>query len=209
MKKIAITQRLVENELYSETRDALDIRWAVFFAEIGALPVILPSSYDFRRYFKEIGISGIVFTGGNDLYTVSGTPLSLQRDTFEKSLLQFAIEDRLPVLGICRGMQLIAEHFGATLQRVEGHAARNHELVTTTGCKYFAWSGSRELVNSYHAYVVATLPECFRVAASTADGDIEAIEHNSLDIMAQMWHPEREMPFKSVDIALFKRFFDL
>ncbi len=209
MKKIAFTQRLIENEAYPETRDALDIRWAALCAEIGVLPVILPSMYDFRAYFSGLAISGIVFTGGNDLYSVSQSPLSLQRDIFEKSLLQFALENSLPVLGICRGMQLIAEYFGATIQRVEGHAAIGHELITTIDCNCFAWSGSRETVNSYHSYAVATLPECLRAVASSANGIVEAIEHVSLPIAAQMWHPERVAPFDSDDKALFKRLFSL
>lgn len=209
MKKIAFTQRLVENESYPETRDALDVRWAEFCAELGVLPVPLPSSYDFSGYFKEIEISGIVFTGGNDLYSVSQSPLSLQRDIFEKSLLQYAIVNGLPALGICRGMQLIAEFFGATLQRVAGHTGSRHDLIPDTSCKYFAWSELPETANSYHSYTVEALPECLRVAATSKDGLIEAIEHNSLPIAAQMWHPERERPFKTQDIALFKRLFNL
>lgn len=209
MKKIAFTQRLIENETYPEMRDALDVRWAEFCAELGVLPVLLPSAYDFRVYFKEFDISGVVFTGGNDLYSVSQSSLSLKRDAFEKALLYFALENSIPVLGICRGMQLIAEYFGATLRNVEGHTAARHELILTTESSYFIWPGSQEAVNSYHTYIVAGLPECLRVAALSKNGSVEALEHICLPVVAQMWHPEREAPFKSHDLALFKRLFNL
>lgn len=208
MKKIAITQRLIENDTYPETRDALDIHWGEFCTQLGVLPVILPSTYDFRQYFKAMDISGVVFTGGNDLYSVSQSPLSLKRDVFEKSLLQYSIEHCLPVLGVCRGMQLVAEYFGAALQRVEGHTATKHELITTES-KYFVWSGSDKSVNSYHSFGVIALPECLRATALSKDGTIEAIEHIDLPLVAKMWHPERETPFKSDDIALFKKLFNV
>lgn len=209
MKKIALTQRLIQNDTYPETRDALDIRWAEFCVALNVLPVILPSSFDFRLYFKAQDISGIVFTGGNDLYSVSKSTMSLQRDTFEKSLLQFAIENNVPVLGVCRGMQLIAEHFGASLQHVEGHAGTTHEITMLEGCTCFTSATLRQSVNSFHSYAVAALPPSIRAIASSADGVVEAMEHVRLPIAALMWHPEREAPFVIEDVELFRQLFKL
>lgn len=207
MKKIAFTQRLIENEGYSETRDALDIRWAELCAELCMLPMILPSSYNFREYFKEIEISGIVLTGGNDLYSLSQDPLSLQRDRFEKSLLQYAIEHRIPVMGICRGMQIIAEYFGAALYPVEGHSAKKHEIIASENCRYHERSSSADLVNSYHCHAISSLPDCLHAVAAGKDGVIEAIEHTIFPIAAQMWHPERERPFKPADLTTLRNLF--
>lgn len=204
---IAITQRLVENDPYPETRDALDLRWAKFFKAIDVLPIILPTEYDFTNYFREISISGIVLTGGNDLSTVSQSPLSRKRDSFEKALLGFAVEHGMPVLGICRGMQLIAEYFGGTIQRVEGHSGTRHNLIPQKKGRLFNTKNIPKEVNSYHRYAVTELPDCLHTVATDEEGVIEALEHTILPVAAHMWHPEREAPFNPSDLDLAQRLF--
>ena len=111
MKKIAITQRLVVNESYYESREALDIRWGMLFKELGFLPIVLPTEYDFEIFFEALDIDGICITGGNDLNTLNPNELSKKRDEFEKRLIQLGINKNIPVFGICRGMQIIADFF--------------------------------------------------------------------------------------------------
>lgn len=209
MKKIAFTQRLIENEAYPELREALDVRWAGLCTELKVLPVVLPTTYDFIAYFEEFAPDGIVLTGGNDLATLSPSPASLMRDRFEKSLLAFAIEHRIPVMGICRGMQLIADFFGATLQEVKGHSSTRHRIIRSSGSTYFSWMQAPHTVNSYHRYAVSALPECLRPVAMSEDSVIEALEHVTLPIAAQMWHPEREFPLCRDDLATMSILFGL
>ena len=209
MKKVAITQRRVENESYPEIRDALDVRWADYCRELGILPVVLPTEYDALKYFDEFEISGIILTGGNDLSSVNPSPLSLKRDNFETSLVHYAVENSIPVLGICRGMQLIAEYFGGTIQRIEGHSGVRHGIVPRRNSRIFIGDSLPETVNSYHGYAVAKLPDCLHIVASDDTGVIEAFEHISLPVAAQMWHPERETPFNPCDLELAQQLFKL
>lgn len=209
MKKIAFTQRLIEAESYRETRDALDIRWAELCTTLHVLPVILPSSYDVSCYFNEFEIAGIILTGGNDLASVLHSTLSLKRDAFEKSVLHYAIEHHIPVFGVCRGMQLIAEYFGAAIQRVENHISTRHKMVSREYSRYFDLGSSPETVNSYHGYAVSALPECLYAVATDDAGIIEAFEHINLPLAAQMWHPERETPFKHTDLVTLRKLFGL
>lgn len=209
MKKIAFTQRLIENESYPETRDALDVRWARFCSNLGVLPMLLPTEYDFLRYFAEFEISGIIFTGGNDLSSANASPLSARRDAFETSLLDYALCHTIPILGICRGMQLIATHFGARIQTISSHSASRHEVSVHKGCRYYECYAGHTEVNSYHTYRVESLPDCLQPVAICSDNSIEALQHTALPIEAIMWHPEREMPFHPSDILLAQQLFKL
>lgn len=209
MKKIAFTQRLIEAEAYRETRDALDVQWAKFCCDLGVLPVLLPTEYDFTRYFEEFEIAGIVFTGGNDLSSLNQSPLSKRRDAFETSLLDYAISHTIPVLGVCRGMQFIAAYFGASLQTIPSHASTRHGITVHEGCRYYNCYAGHEEINSYHCFRVTSLPDSLRTVATSDDGTIEALQHIELPIEAHMWHPEREMPFIPSDIMLAQQLFKL
>lgn len=204
---IALTQRLVKNESYHEVRDALDIRWGALFAEIGCLPIVLPTEYDFRRYFEACAIEGVLLTGGNDLGSLSDDGLSLKRDAFEKEIIRYAIENNIPIYGVCRGMQIIADYFGAQFAPVEGHAGSRHRLQVSERSKYAREMRKLGDVNSYHRYAVSSLPKGFLLAATSGDGVVEAIEHETMAIFAQMWHCERETPPRPEDMAILRKFF--
>jgi len=115
MKKIAITQNIIINESYKETREALDIKWGLLFQKLGFLPIILPIDYDFKSYFDSLHLDGILLTGGNDLSIINPNIESIKRDIFEKSLIKYAIEHNIPIFGVCRGMQIMAEYFSQLL----------------------------------------------------------------------------------------------
>ena len=209
MKKIAITQRLVENDTYLEVRDALDVRWAEYCKELGAMPILLPSRYDYLPYFEELDIAGIILTGGNDLSLVSPSKFSQNRDAYEISLLDFVVQQEVPVLGVCRGMQLIAAYFGANLEEVNGHVSTRHQISIMPDCRYYDCYSGQSTVNSYHNNRVVSLPDSLRIVATADDGTVEALQHTSLPIEGQMWHPEREFKFHRNDILLAQQLFQL
>ena len=128
MKKIAITQRLISNDSYYEVREALDIRWAKLFKELNYIPIVLPLYIDFEDYFKHVPIEGIFLTGGNDLNSIGSNKLSKLRDDFELKLIKYGIKNNIPIYGVCRGMQLIAEYFGCTIKLIQNHVGTKHEL---------------------------------------------------------------------------------
>lgn len=120
------------------------------------------------------------------------------RDAFEIALLDAAVSADLPVLGICRGPQLINIAAGGTLhQHLPEHAATDgppdatpHTVITTEGSQLRQMYGPEVAVNSLHHQAVDELGDGYVATAHSPDGIIEGIEHTELPILAVQWHPE-------------------
>lgn len=208
MKKITITQRLIKNNGYYEIRDTLDVRWAKLCEKLNYIPVLLPTCYDFKPYFRSLKIGGIILTGGNDLSLLSpDDELSGKRDAFEKKLIRFGIQKKIPIIGVCRGMQIIADYFHGGFKKVLNHTGTKHKLTVSDLSKYKDILKKFTSVNSYHNYGIKNLSADFVISAKSEDGIIEAIEHKKYRIFGQMWHPERENPFRETDLNLIKKLF--
>lgn len=208
MKKIAITQRLLENETYYEIREALDINYCKLIKACGFLPIVLPYEVDFEKYFKELSIDGVLLTGGNDLDNCNSNKLSKKRDRYEKKLLKYCILNNIPVFGICRGMQLIAQYFGSSFKKVDEEINSRHELIVNNNSKYSNYLNSIKEINSYHNYSIDNLSDSLIISASKDNKNIKAIEHKEFKIFGQMWHSEREQLFRESEIRLIQDFFN-
>ncbi len=120
------------------------------------------------------------------------------RDAFELALLNAAVADGLPVLGICRGPQLINIAAGGTLhQHLPAHAATDgtpdatpHIVTTTPNSQLRQMYGTELAVNSLHHQAVDQLGDGYIATAHSPDGIIEGIEHTELPILGVQWHPE-------------------
>lgn len=207
MKKIAITQRLYINENYFELRETLDTQWGAICSELNFLPIILPIEKDFMEYFDAIKIDGIILTGGNDLNSLNKDSVSLKRDIFEKKLIKYSVENKIPIFGVCRGMQIIGEYFGASFKKVQNETGIRHNLKVNDQSKYFNELKKLRNVNSFHNYAIDVLPENFLISATSENGIIKSIEHCNHKIFCQMWHSEREERFDKNQIDLIKSFF--
>lgn len=208
MKTILVTQRLANNDSYYEQREMLDLRWGTLFEKSNLLPIVLPTEFDFKKYFHSLSIDGVLFTGGNDLFSLFENELSQKRDIFEKQLLEYAIEKRIPIFGVCRGMQLIAEYFGSTFKKVEGQVAITHRLKINKMSKFLPLLEKLDKVNSFHNYGIDSIGDGLIISATNEEGIIKAIEHKELKIFGQMWHSEREYPLNENELNLIKDFFD-
>ena len=193
MKVVAVSQRVKDYPDRNERLDALDQRLTEFLLAAGFLPIPVPNSLFaertggeiFERWIARSAPQAIVLSGGNDVGSCRS------RDLTENSLLDYAERNQLAVLGICRGMQMIGVRAGVELRAVAGHVRTRHAV-------------SGELVrdvNSYHNLALAACPAGFDVLARSADGEIEAIRHQTLPWEGWMWHPEREPAFAVDDIA--------
>ena len=208
MKKIAITQRVLLNDSYPEVREALDIRWGKLFKELDFLPVVLPIEIDFEEYFKYNDIEGIILTGGNNLNSMDSNKLSEFRDNFEFKLIDYGIKNNIPIYGFCRGMQLIAEYFKCAIKPLQNHVGTKHKLNISQKSKYKELLLDLGKVNSFHNYGIHNTGDELLVSAKSEDNSAEAIEHLENKIFAQMWHSEREEPFKKSELNLIKAFFN-
>ncbi|KNB52183.1 gamma-glutamyl-gamma-aminobutyrate hydrolase family protein [Streptomyces caatingaensis] len=182
MTLVGVTQRSLPPDRSGERRYALDARWFPFLAACGLTPVPLPNDADLAvRTASAAGLRGVLLTGGDDLAEYGGpTP---ERDAAELRLLRWALDAGLPVLGVCRGMQVILRAHGAALVPVDGHVAVRHTVVTAGG-------GRRE-VNSYHRMAARSVPAPLEATARCGDV-IEAVRHRTARVAGVMWHPERE-----------------
>jgi gamma-glutamyl-gamma-aminobutyrate hydrolase PuuD len=198
MTTVAITQRVAVIPEYGERRDCLDQAWPRFLKACGLLPLPLPNVVDVAlEMFRRPDLAGLVLTGGNDLAAVGGN--APERDQTENALVDEAESRGLPVLAVCRGMQLIQHRHGIALSRIEGHVTSRQTI---------AIRGRDTDVNSYHCFGARESRPPLDVWAVAPDGVIKAIRDASHGVTGIMWHPERNLPFAADDIALFRSAFE-
>ena len=113
-------------------------------------------------------------------------------------LMDYFLEAELPILGVCRGMQVIQERAGIRLEKIDGHVKTNHTLFDET---------EGYTVNSFHNFGTKLSSPELLVEARAEDGIVEAIRHIKLNMHGIMWHPERVTPFAERDIQFFKNVF--
>lgn len=194
MKLVAVSQRIDSLTDREEVRDGLDQRLVAFLKTSGFLSVPVPNILNrvgLNAFLARLSPDSIVLSGGNDIGEFS------TRDLTEEVLLDYAELYQLPVLGICRGMQVMACRAGAKLHPVGGHVAIRHDVTGEIHRK----------VNSYHNFSVSNCPAGFHVLARSMDKNIEAIRHNHRSWEGWMWHPEREVDF-SEDIQRLRLLFE-
>ncbi len=184
--------------------------------KVGGMPVMLLPPFEDDAFARVIHlldrIDGLLLTGGGSGFANIKSPesppikeLSKQqpkRYALESILIREAWKRDMPVLGICRGHQMIAEVLGGTIKQesIKGHRvdagsikkSMNHEVCLVPDSKLAAICGSSAwCVNSFHIQVVENIPPGFRVAAWSHDGYIEAMEAVDKEFfVCVQFHPE-------------------
>ena len=173
-------------------------------AEAGGLPVLLSLDTDPTQIVDRL--DGIVLPGGTDvdpaLYGAEPDPDLLAtepaRDAQELALLDAAAAAGVPVLAICRGLQVVNVWRGGTLhQHVPAHGCFDeppdrlqHEVAITPGSALAEVYGPSVMVNSLHHQTVDRLGAGLQVTAEAPDGTIEGLECVDAPVVAVQWHPE-------------------
>ena len=201
MYRIGITTRITQAADYIEARDSLAHDWGVFFKREfpNDIWVSIPNiGNEAVNYFKSLSLNVLILSGGDSL---GETP---KRDQTEFALLEYALANSIPIISVCRGMQLVHTYFGGKI--IKGnecfssiHRAKMHEIITEE--EEFFW------VNSYHNDCL--LEEGFSdelnvIARCTKDHTIEAFINKNL--IGLMWHPERAMKASEWSDNLIKKF---
>lgn len=194
MKRIGISQRICRDEKSGEKRDCLAHDWYAFLAALGVNWTPLPNHRQSAlRLCGELELDGILLTGGDDI------AVHPERDATEYALLAWARERQLPVIGVCRGFQILYCWLGGALKERSpaGHRAQRHVVRFTDGTE-------RE-VNSFHTFTLKEPASGLNaLAICAADGTLEAA--CSANMLGMMWHPEREPDPALADIQLFRYF---
>lgn len=207
---VAVSQRVDIVAGRDEQRDALDQRLIAFLLQSDAVPIPVPNGLFmetstgqanhqiFDAWLGQVKPHAVVLSGGNDIGECR------DRDLTEAALLDYAQKYGLPVLGICRGMQMMGVWAGGHLAKVDGHVRSHHRLQIFD--QTAAWPLE---VNSYHNWSLTECPEGFVVEARSEDGAIEAIRHAHLPWEGWMWHPEREPVFSAADVGRVRKLFQM
>ena len=203
MKKIAVTQRVEVSPAYGERRDCLDQRWTQLLTSCGFHPVLFPNNPEAAAsMWGASDVVGLLMTGGNSLCEYGGD--APERDETESFLLDAALRESVPVLGVCRGMQIIQHRFGDVLNPVDNHVDTRHRLRVSDESAYSTLLNKIGTVNAYHNLGAFESSGILRVAARAEDNVIMAVEHPSKPVFGQMWHTERDTPFPLEQLALFQ-----
>ncbi len=201
--------------------------------DAGGMPVGIPVSGDTARCEAYIDIvDGLIVPGGEDvsprLYGEDPVPQvncsSYDKDVFEYQLIRLAMEEGIPILGICRGHQLINTVLGGTLiqdipsqtdSKVCHVQANEHrtELTHSVRCQPDSLLGrllgENIHVNSFHHQAVREIAPALRATAWASDGIVEGMESEDGNIWTVQWHPEnlyRRYPvFKNLFVHLVER----
>jgi putative glutamine amidotransferase len=201
--RIGITMRVTKAKKYYDLRDSISQDWHRFLhnnfknVDLIYIPNIKEGVIEYIKYWK---VDSIIFSGGDDL------GLTPSRYITERILLKYALKNKIPVMGICRGLQLIVSELGGEVSSgnkdfINRHNSKRHNVYIQNSLKE---------VNSFHSNQIKnnSLPKELDVLAyDEKDKSVEALIGDK--IIALMWHPEREEEESLWQINLIKNHFGI
>jgi len=192
---IGISLRIMKNSDYDEDRDALSHDWIQLFEKLRLNPLFIPNTIqNIESFLDDMNVGGLILSGGDNL---GQTPA---RDKTEQKILDFSCKNKIPLIGICRGMQAINSFFGGSIETLHdsSHVNQNHSVTIGETLSSVLETKKFE-VNSYHHNIIKknSLGKNLQPFAIADDGSIEGFFHTEFPLYGVMWHPERNFDIKN------------
>ena len=182
--------------------DFIDHYWIKYFEQKKINFFLIPNSIELvtRQIKNTKRVNLIILAGGNDVF--GKDEYSKKRLAVEFLLIKFAIKKNIPILGICRGMQVLNFYFKGKLDRIKGH-------MRVTNKVYMKNSLIKDTilnVKCFHNYGIKknSLSKIFEIYATDKKQNIEMCKHKSKKIYGVMWHPERDKNYKILNKIINK-----
>ena len=191
LKRIGISSRIMNIEKFDEKRDAISHDWIDFLQKLEILPIIIPNKLkDIDEYISTLNLDGIILSGGDNIGEFP------ERDKTEIRIIDYSTKNNIPILGVCRGMQLINEFFNGKNIKSDNlnHVGKYHD-VKVKNSNFKDMLGEELEVNSFHNNLIKKEDvgqELEIFAESEEDSTIEGYFHKRYPIIGVMWHPERD-----------------
>ena len=220
-------------EVDTDKKNGLNYSYSAAIELAGGIPVLLPYTENEETCLDYITLcDGFVFTGGADIdpkhYGEEIKPtcgkIFENRDRFELSAFPLVLNSGKPILGICRGIQLINVALGGTLyqdlpteyevmlphRQTAPVTAPSHGIEILPDTPLHALIGKTQMMgNSVHHQAIKTLGKDLTVTARSEDGVIEAVTYEGHSYLrGYQWHPERLCGFDEDNLTLIVEFIE-
>jgi para-aminobenzoate synthetase component 2 len=177
--------------LLVDNYDSFTYNLAHLFGELGAEVVVRRNDAISPQEAAELAPSHLVVSPG------PGRP----EDAGATPQLIDELSARTPTLGVCLGHQAIVQCYGGEVGRARQLVHGKATMVAHDGRGIFAGLPEDFLAGRYHSLAATSVPECFEVSATTADGEVMAVRHRELPIDGVQFHPESVLTPHGRDIA--------
>lgn len=205
MKKIGITMRYIYEDGVQKHFINNDY---LAYVEGKFIPIALPIDKDISELLELCDC--FLVTGGDDMdpswYNQEPHPktcnVEIKMDILDKTVIEYAVKTKKPLLGICRGFQSLNVFLGGTLiQDIPNDTHKNlmdnvNIKLTGEGNLFKRIFTNDSIINSYHHQGVDILASDL-IPCIISNGLVEAVEHKRLPIIAVQWHPEKLKSFES------------
>ena len=185
---------------YKTYIDFVDHYWINYFKKKRISFYSIPNISNYKINFPKNKIKLIILPGGNDLF--SKHKISKIRLKIEFKMIKYGIRKNIPILGICRGMQVINFFFKGRQNRIKGHMRTKHRIFFKD--KFFFKKSL--IVNSFHNFgiPIKKMSNQLKIIAIDKDDNAEIFKHRKKNIYGFMWHPERNKTYRELSTIIKK-----